>query len=59
MSLEVFNYNCPGQLSFIAPDFIKDADYTVRTPVIRGVKDSTACYYKLLELGVPKEKIEL
>jgi 3'-phosphoadenosine 5'-phosphosulfate sulfotransferase (PAPS reductase)/FAD synthetase len=24
-----------------------------------GGKDSTACYFKLLELGVPKEKIEL
>lgn len=108
MGLEVFNYECPGQLSFIEPDYIKDADCTVRTPVMRGVKDSpiygqgkrikprlpgrtgsqhfekiylpellpleeydlivvlfsggkdsTACYYKLLELGVPKEKIEL
>lgn len=97
-----------GQLSFIAPEFIKDSDCSILTPVVRGVKetliygtgnrikprisgrkdsrhfeniyldellpleeydliivlfsggkDSTACYYKLLELGVPKEKIEL
>lgn len=40
MGLEIFNYDCPGQLSFIEPDFIKDADCTVRTPVIRGIKDS-------------------
>lgn len=108
MGLEVFNYDCPGQLSFIEPDYIKDADCTVDTPVIYGVmdapiygqgkeikprlpgrkdsrhfediylekmlpleeydlivvlfsggKDSMACYFKLLELGVPKEKIEL
>lgn len=38
--LEVFNYDCLGQLSFIEPDFIKDADCTVRTPVIRGGKES-------------------
>lgn len=90
------------------PGFIKDADCTVLTPVVRGKKDnpiygngirikpfipgrkdskhfeniyleelfpleeydlivvlfsggkdSMACYFKLLELGVPKEKIEL
>lgn len=40
MGLEVFNYDCLGQLSFIEPDYIKDADCTVRTPVIRGVNDS-------------------
>ena len=27
--------------------------------LISGGKDSVACYYKLLELGVPKQKIEL
>ncbi len=97
-----------GQLSFFQPDFVKDADCTVLTPVIYGKsdvpiygtgkhikpriagrtgsahferiyldrllpleeydliiilfsggKDSTACYYKLLEMGVPKDKIEL
>ena len=97
-----------GQLSFLEPDFIKDADCSILTPVMLGIKDmpvygmgkciepripgrtgsnhfekiyldkllpleeydliivlfsggkdSTACYYKLLELGVPKEKIEI
>lgn len=27
--------------------------------LLSGGKDSIACYYKLIELGVPKEKIEL
>lgn len=107
MGLEIFNYECPGQLSFIEPDYVKDRDCTKDTPVTRGKedipiygkakrikpripcrndtehmktialnellpleeydlivvllsggKDSIACYYKLRELGVPKEKIE-
>ena len=106
--MEVYEYNSSGQLSFIAPDFIRDSDCTLLTPVtlgkpdakiygtgrcivprsagrtgsrhferiyldrlfpleeydliiilFSGGKDSTACYYKLLELGVPKDKIEL
>jgi 3'-phosphoadenosine 5'-phosphosulfate sulfotransferase (PAPS reductase)/FAD synthetase len=97
-----------GQLSFIEPEFIRDSDCSVLTPVklgkpdepaygmgkhispriagrtgsshferiyldklfpleeydlivilFSGGKDSTACYYKLLEMGVPKGKIEL
>ena len=97
-----------GQLSLIEPEFIRDSDCSVLTPVrlgkpdapvygagkhispriagrtgsshfesiyldsllpleeydliiilFSGGKDSTACYYKLLEMGVPKEKIEL
>ncbi|MDE6619707.1 MAG: phosphoadenosine phosphosulfate reductase family protein [Lachnospiraceae bacterium] len=97
-----------GQLSLIEPEFIRDSECSVLTPVrlgkpdtpiygrgnhisprvagrtgsrhfesiyldsllpleeydliiilFSGGKDSTACYYKLLELGVPKEKIEL
>ncbi len=96
-----------GQMSFLEEPFIKDADCTKDTPVVRGKpdtpiygqgtrirpyvpgredsehfkriyleellpleeydlvavllsggKDSIACYYKLLELGVPKQKIE-
>lgn len=96
-----------GQLSFIEPEFIRDSDCSVLTPVklgkpdepaygmgkhispriagrtgsshferiyldklfpleeydlivilFLGGKDSTACYYKLLEMGVPKEKKE-
>lgn len=107
MGCEVFNYDCPGQLSFIQPDYIKDSECTKDTPVIYGKpdnqiygtgkrikpripgrtdteymkgiyleellpleeydlivvllsggKDSVACYLKLLELGVPKEKME-
>lgn len=106
--MDIFNHERTGQLSFIQPDFIKDLDCTVETPVIHGIedkpiygtgrkikprlhgrkdskhfeniyldellpleeydliiilfsggKDSMACYFKLLELGVPKEKIEL
>lgn len=33
--------------------------YDLIVVLFSGGKDSTACYYKLLELGVPKEKIEL
>ncbi len=106
--MEIYDYCSSGQLSFIAPSYVKDADCTVLTPVMYGIqdkpvygmgksikpripgrkgskhfesiyldelmpleaydliiilfsggKDSMACYYKLLELGVPKEKIEL
>lgn len=106
--MEIFDFDNSGQLSFIAPEFIRDAECSIATPVIFGVKDkpvygmgkhirpriqgrrgskhfesiylnelypleeydlivvlfsggkdSTACYYKLIELGVPKEKIEL
>lgn len=106
--MEIYDYNSSGQLTFIAPSYIKDADCTVLTPVMLGTedklvygkgkcikprvpgrksskhfesiylekllpletydliiilfsggKDSMACYYKLLELGVHKEKIEL
>ncbi|MCM1058654.1 MAG: phosphoadenosine phosphosulfate reductase family protein [Firmicutes bacterium] len=106
--MDIYDYSSSGQLSFIAPGYIKDADCTVSTPVrlgtadkpvygmgksisprvpgrkgskhfdsiyldklmpleaydliivlFSGGKDSMACYYKLLELGVPKAKIEL
>lgn len=105
--MEIFQ-ECSGQLIFFQPDYIKDSDCTISTPVIYGKpdapiygmgkhieprrpgrsdsshferifldsllpleeydliivlfsggKDSTACYYKLLEMGVPKDKIEL
>lgn len=106
--MELFDYSSSGQLSFVAPEFIRDADCSILTPVMLGTKDmpvygmgkrieprlpgrkdsshferiyldkllpleeydliivlfsggkdSTACYYKLLEMGVPKDKIEL
>lgn len=34
-------------------------EYDLIAILLSGGKDSIACYYKLLELGVPKEKIEL
>lgn len=34
-------------------------DYDLIVVLFSGGKDSTACFLKLLELGVPKEKIEL
>lgn len=34
-------------------------EYDLIVVLFSGGKDSTACYYKLLELGVPKSKIEL
>ncbi len=33
-------------------------EYDLIVVLLSGGKDSIACYYKLLELGVPKEKIE-
>ena len=34
-------------------------EYDLIVVLFSGGKDSTACFLKLLELGVPKEKIEL
>lgn len=34
-------------------------EYDLIVVLLSGGKDSVACFYKLLELGVPKEKIEL
>lgn len=34
-------------------------EYDLIIVLFSGGKDSTACYYKLLEMGMPKEKIEL
>ena len=34
-------------------------EYDMIAVLLSGGKDSIACYYKLIELGVPKEKIEL
>lgn len=106
--MKIYDCSSTGQLSFIAPAYIKDSDCTVLTPVTLGAKDkpvygigksikpripgrqgtkhfesiyleellpledydlivilfsggkdSMACYFKLLEMGVPKEKMEL
>lgn len=41
------------------PELLPLEDYDLIVILISGGKDSIACYYKMLELGVPKEKIEL
>jgi len=40
------------------PELLPLEDYDLIVVLISGGKDSVACYLKLLELGVPKEKIE-
>lgn len=40
------------------PELLPLEEYDLIVVLISGGKDSVACYYKLLELGVPKEKIE-
>ena len=40
------------------PELFPLEDYDLIVILISGGKDSVACYLKLLELGVPKEKIE-
>lgn len=41
------------------PELLPLEEYDLIVVLISGGKDSIACFYKLLELGVPKEKIEL
>lgn len=41
------------------PELLPLEEYDLIVVLISGGKDSVACFYKLLELGVPKEKIEL
>lgn len=41
------------------PELLPLEKYDLIVVLLSGGKDSVACYYKLLELGVPKEKIEL
>ena len=41
------------------PELLPLEDYDLIVVLFSGGKDSTACFLKLLELGVPKEKIEL
>lgn len=41
------------------PELLPLEDYDLVIVLLSGGKDSIACYYKLLELGVPKKKIEL
>lgn len=40
------------------PELLPLEEYDLIAILLSGGKDSVACYYKLLELGVPKEKME-
>ncbi len=40
------------------PELLPLEEYDLFAILLSGGKDSIACYYKLLELGVPKEKME-
>lgn len=40
------------------PELLPLEEYDLIVVLISGGKDSVACYLKLLELGVPKERIE-
>lgn len=42
----------------LLPELLPLEDYDLVVVLLSGGKDSIACYYKLLELGVPKEKFE-
>ncbi|MDR2024755.1 MAG: hypothetical protein LBQ71_16245, partial [Hungatella sp.] len=42
----------------LLPELLPLEEYDLVAILLSGGKDSIACYYKLLELGVPKEKME-
>ena len=42
----------------LLPELLPLEEYDLVVILLSGGKDSIACYYKLLELGVPKEKME-
>ena len=44
--------------SILLPELLPLEEYDLIVILLSGGKDSIACYYKLLELGVPKEKME-
>ncbi len=44
--------------SIFLPELLPLEEYDLFAILLSGGKDSIACYYKLLELGVPKEKME-
>lgn len=43
--------------SIYLPELLPLEEYDLIVVLISGGKDSIACFYKLLELGVPKEKL--
>lgn len=42
----------------LLPELLPLEDYDLVVVLLSGGKDSIACYYKLRELGIPKEKME-
>lgn len=44
--------------SIFLPELLPLEEYDLFAILLSGGKDSIACYYKLMELGVPKEKME-
>ena len=44
--------------NILLPELLPLEEYDLIAILLSGGKDSIACYYKLLELGVPKEKME-
>jgi 3'-phosphoadenosine 5'-phosphosulfate sulfotransferase (PAPS reductase)/FAD synthetase len=49
----------PFQNKMYLPELLPLEEYDKIIILFSGGKDSTACYFKLIEMGVPKEKIEL
>jgi 3'-phosphoadenosine 5'-phosphosulfate sulfotransferase (PAPS reductase)/FAD synthetase len=49
----------PYQKKFYLPELLPLEEYDKIIILFSGGKDSTAAYFKLIEMGVPKEKIEL
>jgi len=49
----------PYQEKFYLPELLPLEEYDKIIILFSGGKDSTAAYFKLIEMGVPKEKIEL
>jgi len=49
----------PYQQKIYLANLLPLEDYDKIIILFSGGKDSTACYFKLIEMGIPKEKIEL
>lgn len=49
----------PHQKKFYLPDLLPLEEYDKIIVLFSGGKDSMACYFKLIEMGVPIDKIEL
>ena len=51
-------YDSEHMKKIFLPELLPLEEYDLIAILLSGGKDSIACYYKLLELGVPKEKME-